>query len=147
MGSDSCMGFSAGTANGLIRWSFILLVLTSALCAGLHTVADYDMGWQLATGRYVVQHHQIPSTDVTWGKRSLFDRKRRVQRRWLRAAGSGLLPFINQLANKTSPAKLGNVRLDCKIPLVRAEMVSNVTVWKRYSSQMSWSKIEVFQGQ
>ena len=22
------------------------------------------MGWQLATGRYVVQHHQIPSTDV-----------------------------------------------------------------------------------
>jgi tetratricopeptide (TPR) repeat protein len=34
------------------------------LCAGLHTVADYDMGWHLATGRYVVQHHQIPRTDV-----------------------------------------------------------------------------------
>jgi hypothetical protein len=39
-------------------------VLLSALCAGLHTVADEDMGWQLATGRYVIQHHQIPRTDV-----------------------------------------------------------------------------------
>ncbi|MGP0099096.1 MAG: hypothetical protein ACLPHI_18805 [Terriglobales bacterium] len=48
----------------LVESIFILLVLISALCAGLHTVADEDMGWQLATGRYVVQHHQIPSTDV-----------------------------------------------------------------------------------
>src|SRR6266480_275197 len=43
---------------------FILLVMAGALCAGLHTVSDSDMGWHLATGRYVVQHHQIPRSDV-----------------------------------------------------------------------------------
>ena len=58
------MGFSTKQAYPVVRSIFILLVLLSALCAGLHTVADYDMGWQLATGRYVVQHHQIPRTDV-----------------------------------------------------------------------------------
>ena len=58
------MGFSATKAYPIVRSIFILLVLLSALCAGLHTVANTDMGWQLATGRYVVQHHQIPRTDV-----------------------------------------------------------------------------------
>jgi len=46
------------------RQMFFLLVLASAVCAGLHTVADSDMGWHLATGRYVIQHHAIPRTDV-----------------------------------------------------------------------------------
>jgi tetratricopeptide (TPR) repeat protein len=27
-------------------------------------VTDTDLGWQMATGRWIVQHHQIPSTDV-----------------------------------------------------------------------------------
>ncbi len=58
------MGFSAQKTYPVVRSIFILLVLLSALCAGLHTVADYDMGWHLATGRYVVQRHQIPRTDV-----------------------------------------------------------------------------------
>ncbi|MGO9404050.1 MAG: hypothetical protein ACLPVW_11335 [Terriglobales bacterium] len=58
------MGFPAQKAYTVVGSIFILLVLLSALCAGLHTVADYDMGWHLATGRYVVQHHQIPRTDV-----------------------------------------------------------------------------------
>ena len=58
------MGYSAGKAYPVVRSILILLVLLNALCAGLHTVADLDMGWHLATGRYVVQHHQIPRTDV-----------------------------------------------------------------------------------
>jgi tetratricopeptide (TPR) repeat protein len=58
------MGFFPEKTYPLVKSIFILLVLISALCAGLHTVADEDMGWQLATGRYVVQHHQIPRTDV-----------------------------------------------------------------------------------
>jgi len=58
------MGFSAKSAYPVVRTIFIMLVLLSAFCAGSHTVADYDMGWHLATGRYVVQHHQIPRTDV-----------------------------------------------------------------------------------
>ncbi len=54
----------AGSTLRVLKVVFILLVLATALCAGLHTVSDFDMGWHLATGRYVVQHHKIPSTDV-----------------------------------------------------------------------------------
>jgi tetratricopeptide (TPR) repeat protein len=35
-----------------------------AFLAGLHTVSETDLGWQMATGRYIVQHHQIPSTTL-----------------------------------------------------------------------------------
>jgi tetratricopeptide (TPR) repeat protein len=38
--------------------------LLYALLAGLHTVSDPDLGWQLATGRWIVLHHSIPATDV-----------------------------------------------------------------------------------
>src|ERR1700692_2222334 len=58
------LGRSPGDLLRALAAFFILLVVVTALCAGLHTVADPDMGWHLATGRYVVQHHQIPSTDV-----------------------------------------------------------------------------------
>ena len=40
------------------------VALAYALIAGLRTVADLDLGWQLATGRWIVQHHSIPSADV-----------------------------------------------------------------------------------
>src|SRR5689334_8220904 len=40
------------------------LAVVYALFAGLHTVDDFDTGWQIATGRYIVQHKAIPSTDV-----------------------------------------------------------------------------------
>ncbi len=48
------------------RWFVILgaVALAYALLAGLRTVTDWDLGWQMATGRWIVQHHQIPSTDV-----------------------------------------------------------------------------------
>lgn len=42
--------------------AFAVLVLANALAAGLRTVADSDTGWHLATGRYVWEHHTIPST-------------------------------------------------------------------------------------
>jgi tetratricopeptide (TPR) repeat protein len=35
-----------------------------AFCAGLRTIGDFDFGWQIATGRYLAQHHQIPRFDV-----------------------------------------------------------------------------------
>jgi hypothetical protein len=44
--------------------ALICLALLYAAFAGLHTVDDTDLGWQLATGRWIVQHHSIPSTDV-----------------------------------------------------------------------------------
>jgi tetratricopeptide (TPR) repeat protein len=69
---DARRRVSSGTAVRLDhpaferRWFLVLacIALVYALLAGLRTVADYDTGWQLATGRWVVQHHQIPSVDV-----------------------------------------------------------------------------------
>ncbi len=48
------------------RWFLILaaIALTYAFLAGLRTVSDFDLGWQLATGRWVLQHHRVPWTDV-----------------------------------------------------------------------------------
>jgi tetratricopeptide (TPR) repeat protein len=40
----------------------IFLALLYALLAGLKTVADFDLGWQMATGRYVLSHFTIPRT-------------------------------------------------------------------------------------
>ncbi len=42
--------------------ALIALALIYAFLAGFHTT-DFDTGWHLATGRYVLQHHAIPSTD------------------------------------------------------------------------------------
>src|ERR1700740_3236 len=45
-------------------WLLYGIALLYAFLAGFHTLQDFDLGWQLATGRWVVQHHQIFSTDV-----------------------------------------------------------------------------------
>ncbi len=59
---------SSTTSGSLLqrRFFYVLaaLALVYALLAGLHTVSDFDLGWQMATGRWVVQHHQVPSVDV-----------------------------------------------------------------------------------
>jgi tetratricopeptide (TPR) repeat protein len=60
---DRLRAGNAGTLRAA-RVIFISLVLGMALCAGLHTVSDSDLGWHLATGRWVVEHRQIPRTDV-----------------------------------------------------------------------------------
>lgn len=44
--------------------ALMVLALLYALLAGLRTVADFDLGWHLATGRYVIQHQQIPHVDI-----------------------------------------------------------------------------------
>jgi tetratricopeptide (TPR) repeat protein len=58
------MEFFQALRRDPLRGSLVVLALLYALLAGLKTVADPDLGWQLATGRYIVQHHTIPSTDV-----------------------------------------------------------------------------------
>jgi len=35
-----------------------------ALLAGLRTLSSFDLGWQLATGRWISQHHEIPGTEL-----------------------------------------------------------------------------------
>ena len=46
------------------RLALLVLALLYALAAGLRTLGDFDLGWQLATGRWIVQHGHIPYTDV-----------------------------------------------------------------------------------
>jgi tetratricopeptide (TPR) repeat protein len=58
------METSSPSRRDSIRAALIGLALVYALLAGLKTVADLDLGWQLATGRYMVTHHSIPSVDV-----------------------------------------------------------------------------------
>ncbi len=73
-------------------WFRILtfVALTYALLSGLRTVTDWDLGWQMATGRWIVQHHQIPSIDVlsytAQGKP------------WRYPVGSGILFYLVYLA-------------------------------------------------
>jgi Tfp pilus assembly protein PilF len=45
-------------------WLLAAVGVIYALLAGLHTLQDFDLGWQLATGRWVLQHHHTFSTDV-----------------------------------------------------------------------------------
>jgi len=42
----------------------MVVVLLYAALSGLRTLSNPDTGWQLATGKYILEHHQIPSTDV-----------------------------------------------------------------------------------
>jgi tetratricopeptide (TPR) repeat protein len=59
----SDQGFRPGPVQ-LASLILALVAITYALIAGLHTLQDFDLGWQLATGRWVVQHRQFFSTDV-----------------------------------------------------------------------------------
>jgi tetratricopeptide (TPR) repeat protein len=53
--------FPLGSRLSLV---LITVALAYAFLAGLRTVSDYDLGWQLATGRWMVQHLQVPRADV-----------------------------------------------------------------------------------
>ncbi|MGC2109764.1 MAG: tetratricopeptide repeat protein [Candidatus Korobacteraceae bacterium] len=59
------------------------VALVYAFLAGLRLVSDSDLGWQLATGRWVAQHHRIFSTDVF--------SYTAAGRPWIYPVGSGLL--------------------------------------------------------
>ena len=58
------MSIETASRRDWLRICLIALALTYALLAGLHTVSDFDLGWQLATGRYLVEHHQVPRTEL-----------------------------------------------------------------------------------
>ncbi|HSC46219.1 MAG TPA: tetratricopeptide repeat protein [Candidatus Acidoferrum sp.] len=47
-----------------LRTTLISIALIYAIFAGLRQVNENDLGWQMATGRYILQHHQIPSTTL-----------------------------------------------------------------------------------
>jgi Flp pilus assembly protein TadD len=41
-----------------------VVALAYAFFAGLRTVQDFDLGWQMATGRWAIGHQQVPRVDV-----------------------------------------------------------------------------------
>jgi tetratricopeptide (TPR) repeat protein len=47
-----------------VRILLIAIALLYAFLAGLHTVDDLDLGWQMATARYIFLHHHFPSTTL-----------------------------------------------------------------------------------
>jgi tetratricopeptide (TPR) repeat protein len=53
-----------GKISSYATTALIVLAILYAFLAGFHTVHDYDLGWQLATGRWVAEHHQVPRVDV-----------------------------------------------------------------------------------
>ncbi len=55
---------SRSKAVQLSSAALAIVALSYAFVAGLHTLQDFDLGWQLATGRWVVQHRHVFSTDV-----------------------------------------------------------------------------------
>jgi len=76
-------------AGSLERRIFFLLAcvaLAYAFFAGLRTVQDFDLGWQMATGRWVVEHHRVPSVDVL--------SYTMAGQPWMYPVGSGVLFFL-----------------------------------------------------
>ncbi len=74
------------SAHSFERRLFVLLgiiTLSAAFVTGLRTLSDPDFFWQLATGRWVAQHHHVFSTDV-------FSYTAAGQP-WIYPVGSGLL--------------------------------------------------------
>ena len=66
------------------------IAIVYAFLAGVRTVSDFDIGWQLATGRWVAQHHQVFSTEVF--SYTAFGQP------WIYPVGSGLLFYAVYLA-------------------------------------------------
>ena len=63
---------TSARSHPALRYNFVRLssaalaavAVSYALLAGLRTLQDFDLGWQLATGRWVVQHRHVFSADI-----------------------------------------------------------------------------------
>jgi len=58
------MSFPAPRVRLTLIHTLALAALLYAFCAGFRTIGDFDFGWQIATGRYFAEHHQIPRLDI-----------------------------------------------------------------------------------
>jgi tetratricopeptide (TPR) repeat protein len=75
--------------SAMARRFFVVLgavALMYAALAGLRTAHDPDLGWQLAGGRWVAEHHRIVSTDIF--------SYTATGRPWLYPVGSQLLFYV-----------------------------------------------------
>jgi len=76
---------AAASSDVATQVAFVLslVAIGYAFLAGLRTLTVTDLGWQLATARWIIQHHEIPSIDV-------FSYTAHGQP-WVYPVGSGLL--------------------------------------------------------
>ena len=74
-----------------LKIALIALAITYALLAGWKTVSEFDLGWQMATGRYIVQQHHFPST-------TLFSYTA-AQKEWIYPPFSGVIFYLLFLAS------------------------------------------------
>ena len=82
---------------GLTRWlterkGFVALAAVAlgyGFLLGLRTVSDFDLFWQMASGRWVVQHHAVFSTEI-------FSYSAQGQP-WIYPAGSGVFFYLAYL--------------------------------------------------
>ena len=77
--------------SSLQRQLFYLLAaaaLIYAFLAGLRTVKDYDLGWQMATGRWVLQHHHAPPVEAL---------SYIAQGNWIYPVGAGVIFYLAYL--------------------------------------------------
>lgn len=70
--------------------ALLALVIVYAVLCGFRTITDADTGWQLASGRYILQHREIPAGDV-------FSYTARGQQ-WIYPAGAEVLLYLAYLA-------------------------------------------------
>jgi tetratricopeptide (TPR) repeat protein len=102
---------AARTPERVAYFTLAGLALTYACLAGFHTVQDFDLGWQLATGRWILQHHSIPSQDVlshtAAGQPWIYPVLSQIAFYLTYLAGGfGLLSWVGALASVTTGALL-----------------------------------------
>ncbi len=61
---DQQQSVSRSTSERRLFYVLATVALLYAFFAGLRTVEDFDLGWQMATARWMVAHHQVPKFDV-----------------------------------------------------------------------------------
>ncbi|MGB8886371.1 MAG: tetratricopeptide repeat protein [Candidatus Korobacteraceae bacterium] len=97
--ADSVSGLSGATTappptlqhSSLERRLFYVLAaaaLIYAFLAGLRTIKDYDLGWQMATGRWVLQHHHAPPVEAF---------SYIAQGNWIYPVGAGVIFYLAYL--------------------------------------------------
>jgi Flp pilus assembly protein TadD len=119
-----------GGKSGLERLCFVvlsLLVIGYAFLAGFRTLTEYDLGWLLATGRWIAEHRQLPSTDV-------FSYTAQGQP-WVYPVGAGLLFYGAYL--------LGGYPLLSWLGAVACAGTTALLVWRRSLSSTALAILAV----
>lgn len=58
------MNFSKIRLERTLFYLLGAIAVVYAFLAGFKTITEFDLGWQMATGRWIIHNHQIPSTEV-----------------------------------------------------------------------------------